>query len=172
MKTARKILTGSIRLMGDLTRSFGSVSSAFLIFSINLYRQIRNYQHLKVVLKWGGIGIAVLGFGILAVNTVSFLIKPKPEIPVQEVPPVVVVTDPFTLQVAAYIKKEHALRYVGELKALGLDAYWTEAKGIKTQWYQVRLSHFPDKASARTYGESLKAKGIIDDFYVANYERP
>jgi cell division septation protein DedD len=74
--------------------------------------------------------------------------------------------------VAAYIKKEHAQKYVAELKALKLDAYWTEAKGVKTQWYQVRLSHFPDKASARTYGETLKAKGIIDDFYVANYQQP
>ena len=86
--------------------------------------------------------------------------------------PTVVVTDPYTLQVAAYLKTEHADKYVAQLKSMGLDAYWTKAQGAKSKWYQVRLSHFADKASARAYGDSLKAKGIIDDFYVANYQRP
>ena len=84
----------------------------------------------------------------------------------------VVVTDPFTLQVAAYLKPEHAKRYVAILKKHDLDAYWTEAAGGDKRWYQVRLSHFKDKNSARAYGESLKARGIFDDYYVANYQRP
>jgi cell division protein FtsN len=83
-----------------------------------------------------------------------------------------VITDPYTLQVAAYLKTEHAEKYVAQLKSLGLDAYWTEAQGAKSKWYQVKLSHFADKASALAYGDTLKAKGIIDDFYVANYQRP
>jgi cell division protein FtsN len=82
------------------------------------------------------------------------------------------VTDPFTIQVAAYLKSEHAHRYVAQLKKNGLDAYWTLAVSANKKWYQVRISHFADKQSARQYGESLKAKGIIEDFYVANYRRP
>ena len=48
--------------------------------------------------------------------------------------------------------------------------YWWEEEvlnetvGGTKKWYQVRVSHFADKNSARTYGEALKAKGIIDDF--------
>ena len=172
LEIARNVIKASLRTTRAFNRSFLSALSALLLFCKFFYRQVKDYKHLKIILKWGGIGLAGAGLLVLAINTVSFLIKTKPEIPVKEIQPVVVVTDPFTLQVAAYIKKEHALKYVADLKALKLDAYWTEAKGIKTQWYQVRLSHFPDKDSARTYGESLKNKGIIDDFYVANYQRP
>jgi cell division septation protein DedD len=77
------------------------------------------------------------------------------------------ITDPFTLQVAAYLKPVHAKKFVENLKKQGLDAYWREAISTNKKWYQVRVSHFPDKKSARDFGESLKAKGIIDDYYVA-----
>jgi len=60
---------------------------------------------------------------------------------------------------------------VTALKNKGLDAYYTEAKGSKSHWFQVRISHFPTKDAARAHGEELKSKGIIDDFYVANYEK-
>jgi len=53
-----------------------------------------------------------------------------------------------------------------------VDVFWKKATGTKKTWYQVRVSHFPDKVSAKAYGESLKAKGIIDDFYIANYKGP
>ena len=53
-----------------------------------------------------------------------------------------------------------------------LDSMHEQAKGKKKKWYQVRVSHFKDKKSAVAYGESLKAKGFIDDYYVANYARP
>jgi hypothetical protein len=79
--------------------------------------------------------------------------------------------DPFTLQVAAYLKPEHALKRVEELKNKGLDAYWTETSSGGKTWYQVRISHFPDQQSAREYGRSLKGKGLIDDFYVTSYVR-
>ena len=82
------------------------------------------------------------------------------------------ITEPFTIQGAAYLEPDYAQRYVTQLKKQGLDAYWTEAATGNKRWYQVRLSHFKDKNSARAYGESLKARGIFDDYYVANYQRP
>ncbi|MBR9979519.1 MAG: SPOR domain-containing protein, partial [Desulfatitalea sp.] len=42
------------------------------------------------------------------------------------------------------------------------------ASGSRT-WYQVKVSHFPTRDQARQYGEQLKTKGLIDDFYVANF---
>ena len=71
--------------------------------------------------------------------------------------------------------RAHIARYYDsfeQIKKQGLDAYWTEAAGGDKRWYQVRVSHFKDKDSARAYGESLKARGVIDDYYVANYQRP
>ncbi len=79
------------------------------------------------------------------------------------------VTDPFTIQVAAYLKRNDAQRFVDGLKSAGVDAFWTEAKSVNRSWYQVKVSHFATKEAARMYGESLKTKGLIDDFYVANY---
>jgi hypothetical protein len=148
-----------------------AVLSRAAAFTYTLVIRVRNYRHIKPVLKWGGISIAGVALIVLAANTVSFLLKAKPEPLKKEIHTAPVVTDPFTLQVAAYLKKEHAERYVDELKKAGLDAYWTEAQGVKTRWYQVRLSHFPTKDSARAYGERLKARRVINDFYVANYSR-
>ncbi len=119
-----------------------------------------------------------VGVGVLGVNTIGYL-RPSPqaeETPAEEIPePVakaIVVTDPYTLQVAAFTKPEYAERYVADLKSHGLEAYWMKARGKNRIWYQVRVSHFPDKEAARSYGELLKSQGIIDDFYVANYEAP
>jgi len=114
-----------------------------------------------------------LGIGGLVVNTVRHLkVVEAPPAAKQPEPPLSILTDPFTLQVAAYLKPEYAQGYVRELKNRGLDAYWSEAVSGDKRWYQVRLSHFATKQSARDYGEKLKSAGIIDDYYVANYRRP
>ena len=141
----------------------------------DLFQNIKTYKHTRAVLKWTALGLAGAGLVVLMVNTAAHLI-PSKEAPLLEPPAAqpedIVVTDPFTLQVAAYLKIEHAEKYVAELKSQGLDAYYTEAQGAQSRWFQVRISHFPTKEDARSHGETLKAKGIIDDFYVANYERP
>jgi cell division septation protein DedD len=92
------------------------------------------------------------------------------EAPAAEPPPAIT-DDPYTLQVAAYLKQELALRRVEELKRKGLEAYWTETSSGGKVYYQVRISHFRDQQSARDFGRSLKGKGLIEDFYVTNYVR-
>jgi hypothetical protein len=140
-----------------------------------IFQSIRARQLTQPILKWATVGIAGAVLVVLVINTASHLIQtrqtpgPAPS-PPSETPPVI--TDPFTIQVAAYLKVEHAEKFVATLKNLNLDAYYTKAKSTKSTWYQVRISHFPTKEDARLYGESLKSKGIIDDFYVANYQRP
>ena len=114
----------------------------------------------------------VLVAGGLVVNTVSHLIMTDSSSGGKTDPSQKVISDPFTLQVAAYLNSQHAKRYVEKLKKQGLDAYWTEAVRGQKRWYQVRLSHFADKKSARDYGEELKSRRIIEDYYVANYRRP
>jgi hypothetical protein len=67
------------------------------------------------------------------------------------------------------LKRDDAQRYVDRLKEAGVDAFWTQAKSSLRTWYQVKASHFTTLDEARLYGESLKARGLIDDFYVANH---
>jgi cell division septation protein DedD len=121
-------------------------------------------------------GILLVGLsaavGVLVINTVRHLVKTETPVTqkIEKAPETI--TDPFTLQVAAYLKPDYARTYVEKLKKQGLDAYWREAISANKKWYQVRISHFPNKKSARDFGESLKAKGIIDDYYVANFVAP
>lgn len=79
------------------------------------------------------------------------------------------VNDPFTIQVAAYLKGDDAQLFVDQLKQHGLDAFWTEATSANRKWYQVKVSHFRTKDLAMQYGQELKSKGLIDDYYVANF---
>ena len=121
-------------------------------------------------LRRAGLVALAMGAIVLVVNTAGYLIRsekrPEPRIAVAEA------TGRFTIQVAAYLNKEHAKRYAQELKQHDLDVYWTENSGDQKTWYQVRISRFEDKNAARTYGEGLKESGIIEDYYIANYEPP
>jgi hypothetical protein len=132
---------------------------------------IRHSTKARRVLTGTSLALLVLGTGGLVINTVGYLsVSEKPPSKKAEPAPAVI-TDSFTLQVAAYLQPEYAKKFVEQLKMLGEDAYWTEAVRGEKRWYQVRISHFPDKNSARNYGDVLKSKGIIEDYYVANYRR-
>lgn len=136
--------------------------------TVSFVQFIRSSRRWKHNLKWLAIAAVCSAMILMLINTLGHLLKTK-MISEKEKVANVMVTDPFTLQVAAYLKPAHAEKHVAFLKKHKLDAYWTQAVGNKKKWYQVRISHFTDKKSAITYGESLKRKGIIDDFYVANY---
>ncbi len=138
----------------------------------DLINLIKRSRRSKLILEWTMITVLAIGVITLMVNTTSHLIRTKRALYEKEKTTEIVVTDPFTLQVAAYLKPQDAERYVKYLKTKKLDAFWIKRRGKRKVWYQVRVSHFANKASARAYGKSLKAKGIIDDFYVANYEQP
>lgn len=171
--TLETLATAAIGAARALTTGITSAVTTSAAMLTMTYRRFRSFPNLKPILRWTAVGLAGAGLAMLVINTASYLMESRPPEPEKiETPPPVVITDPYTLQVAAYLKIEHAEEYVAQLKQTGLDAYWTKAQGAKSKWYQVRLSHFADKASARAYGDSLKAKGIIDDFYVANYQRP
>ncbi|WP_319521404.1 SPOR domain-containing protein [uncultured Desulfosarcina sp.] len=126
----------------------------------------------KSVLKWSAMGLLAIGVGWMVVSTAIHLAGDDST--AEKIPPPAVapVTDPFTLQVAAYLKETDARRYVDQLKDKGLDAYWTRASSGSKTWYQVRVAHYPTKAEARSIGEDLKKRGWIGDYYVANYKRP
>ena len=135
----------------------------------NVFKESHNARRILAGTVLVGLSAIVT---VLIFNTIGHLSRTQTSAKEDKDPAVVVITDPFTIQVAAYLKPDYAYRYVAQLKKQGLDAYWTEAAGGDKRWYQVRVSHFKDKDAARAYGESLKAKGIINDYYVANYQGP
>ena len=145
-----------------------SVSFEQLERGVELFRQS---QRIRSLSKWCGAALLILGVVLLILNTVSHLQKSGKK-PAEKIKVTHPVTGRFTLQVAAYLKLEHAKRYAAVLKKQDVEVYWTEARGKQKKWYQVRISRFPDKASARVHGEALKAKGIVDDYYIANYTPP
>jgi hypothetical protein len=135
--------------------------------------------------KWfAGLKPRKLGYllGLLGIGGLAFLIvmagrqAREPSVPPEKQPGAVqavekkaIVTDPFTIQVAAYLKARDAQRVVDQLIGQKLDAYWTQATSANRTWYQVKLSHFPTREAAQRYGRDLKNRGVIDDFFVANY---
>jgi hypothetical protein len=110
--------------------------------------------------------LAAVGWQSLGRRQAQPVVPPEP---VVEVTVPALVTDPFTIQVAAYLNPEDAQRFVDLLKQQNVDAFWTKAASANRTWYQVKVSHFATKDQARQYGEALKTRGLIDDFYVANY---
>ncbi|MFZ7125990.1 MAG: SPOR domain-containing protein [Desulfobacterales bacterium] len=120
------------------------------------------------ILRWVLIGAISAGAAALLINTAGYLRPDRPELP-PETTPIAVETapEPYTIQVAAYLKPDYARKYVESLKAMGLDAYVLEATGNGKTWYQVRISRFSDKRSALDYGEKLNREGLIEEFYVA-----
>ncbi len=100
-------------------------------------------------------------------NTLSHLLKSSSlSQPAQKID--VRISKPFTIQVAAYLKQTHADRYVVALEKKGITANIKKTGGGGKTWYLVRISEFPDKKSAADFGNSLKARKVIDDFFVSN----
>jgi hypothetical protein len=115
------------------------------------------------------VGAAVMVTCVAGYQMIKMPVDPtEPVVPKQAAP---AVKDPFTIQVAAYLKIDDARRFVDRLKQSDLDAFWTEATSANRRWYQVKISHFATKQQAMAYGRQLKSKGLIDDYYVANYSR-
>lgn len=69
----------------------------------------------------------------------------------------------FTLQAGAFAKVENAARFSDSLQAQGLEAaYYASGDGL----YRVRFGDFATREKARAKGESLKAVGVIESFWV------
>jgi len=131
--------------------------------------QSKKARRVLTGLVFAGLTAGVI---VLVINTVGHLVKSETTDAQKIGKAPERVTDPFTLQVAAYLEPAYAKSYVEKLKKQGLDVYWREAISANKKWYQVRVSHFADKKSARDFGESLKSRGIIDDYYIANFIAP
>jgi cell division septation protein DedD len=79
----------------------------------------------------------------------------------------------YTIQVASFRDQDRAMILSNRIMELGYPAYWGQSRSSNDNiWYYVRVSRFEDIAEAKDFGEIIKSKGVIDDFYVANYAAP
>ncbi|MFO7750593.1 MAG: SPOR domain-containing protein [Desulfobacteraceae bacterium] len=167
VKTAAARMSSLLTALLKTVLTLGKKARTGLLFWIGVVRQ-RPGARLAVK---GGLALAAGALLVIfMVNTISHLMpgevpaKKKTEIPLET-------AKPFTIQVAAYLKKKHANAYVARLKEKGLNAHQTRAVGGGKTWYLVRVASFPDKKSAAEYGRQLKERGIINDFFVDNKEK-
>ncbi|MBI9088670.1 MAG: SPOR domain-containing protein [Desulfobacterium sp.] len=166
-----KAMGGGVRAIAGMVKR--AVQHLFLVLygGVAVLKQgvtfFRGQKRFQTALKWGLGGVVAVVFLGFMVNTVGHLFHAAPQ-PVAVNKVAVEISKGFTIQVAAYLKKNHANAYVTKLKAKGLDAYIYKADGGGRTWFIVRISRFADKKSAADYGNGLKRQHLIDDFFVDN----
>jgi hypothetical protein len=79
----------------------------------------------------------------------------------------------FTVQIESVQTQTVAESIVQQLRARGLEAYWIKSNiaGVGMR-YRVRTGRFPTRAAAKLHGAQLQQRGVITDFFVAEYEAP
>ncbi|MFO7970647.1 MAG: NlpC/P60 family protein [Desulfobacterales bacterium] len=71
----------------------------------------------------------------------------------------------FSIQIGAFSNPDNAIRLTRILKNNGVDAYYfVHTTGI----YKVRFGDFPSKQAARTKAETIRAAGIIHEYYLVS----
>ena len=79
----------------------------------------------------------------------------------------------YAVQIEASQGRAEAEARVEQLEAQGVDAYLVESLiPGKGHYFRVRVGDFSTPATAKNYGQQLKAQGTIRDFFVATYETP
>ena len=114
----------------------------------------------------GPAGLCLVAFGIVLAGCQSQTIAPagrgRPAIePVPAMPLLPPIA--FTIQVGAFSTTERAAAYADRLATFGLDTYhFIDADGL----CKVRFERFETKAAARQRAQALKARGLIEAFYI------
>lgn len=150
-------------IWGTIASSTGALFSAMG----KVYGYIKDSDTIRFILKTGTLSLIGVWLVFFMFNTVTHMMKSKPA-PEEHSKVETRITMPFTIQVAAFSKKDHAERYMNTLNKKGLEARVSKVGNDKKIWYAVRISEFIDKKSAAEYGRKLKAEKTIDDFFVSN----
>ena len=71
----------------------------------------------------------------------------------------------YSIQIGAFSNPDNAIRLTKILEDNGLSAYYFVHK---TGTYKVRFGDFPSKKAARRKAETVRAAGIIDEYYLVS----
>jgi hypothetical protein len=84
--------------------------------------------------------------------------------------PALAIDGGFTIQTMATRDSMLAVERSQELKALGYWSYYLSPREGR-KWYRVRLGHFAYRAEADSLAMQLKEAQLIEDYYLANFQR-
>ena len=165
------------RVFQAMAHAGGSAATILAKWGMALGKSWRESERTRHIAKWS----AVIAFAaIVIISGISTIIyisetKESPEavsIPGAK-PPEMATSGRYTIQIASFRNREQAIGLSDRMKTLGFPAYWGESRiSDDNVWYYVRISRFEEKQEAKEFGDDLKSRGIIDDFYVANYKAP
>jgi len=111
---------------------------------------------IKLEWKWSHI-FCVLLLILLAVGCGSRYT------PRQEMPKTGLARMGYSIQIGAFSNLDNAIRLTNTLESRKLSTYYFVHK---TGLYKVRFGVFPSKETARKKAESIRAAGIIDEYYI------
>lgn len=94
---------------------------------------------------------------------------PLPQTPSAPQQPGALQIIPFTIQVGAFTSSGRAASLAERLQATGIDAYYFIDKD---NLYKVRFERFTTLADAHRRAKSLQARGLIQDFFIAQPSAP
>lgn len=161
------IISGLISFVGMVYKGIISFVKQIISAVIKGCAYVQDNDRLRFVIKTGTLTVLGAWLVFFMFSTVSHMIKSKAS-PEEQQAVETQISMPFTIQVAAFNKKNLAERYVDLLSKKGLDARVSQLGSKGKIWYAVRISQFADKQSAAEYGRKLKSEKHIDDFFVSN----
>ncbi len=155
----------------------GSAASILARWGRSLGKSWNESARTRYLAKWAAVSVFATVVFISGISTILYISETKesPEsvTPPPPKPPQMASSGRYTIQAASFRNRDQAKIFLELLKNKGLPAYWGESRSSdQNVWYYVRISRFEGKQEAKKFGEDLKSKGIIDDFYVANYKAP
>jgi len=162
-------------LMGSLSRAAGSafrLSLSWVEAGGNYWKESSHARHAA---RWAAVILFAVVVLVSAISTFRYVSETKetPEEAVSAVSkpePQMATSGRYTLQVASFRDRPKAEDFADRLQQLGYSAYHGESRdSTGNVWYYVRISRFEDKQEAKKFADELKSKGIIDDYYVANF---
>jgi len=66
--------------------------------------------------------------------------------------------------------RDAAIRHLALLRSRGVDAYYVASGEPSPRWYRIRVGRFSATAQARAFADSLVAAGVIQEYYIAQFE--
>lgn len=121
---------------------------------------LKESQAIKRTLKWGHLLGALLLILLVAGCGRKSVVSPglRPEMPKTGLARM-----GYSIQIGAFSKLDNAVRLTKALENRKLNAYYF---AHKTGLYKVRFGNFPSRQTAHRKAESIRATGIIDEYYI------
>ena len=171
-------ISGSARrVFHGIVRSAGTIASILAQRGRIIGKSWKESARTRYIAKLTAVSLFAAIVIISGIRTIVYISETKESPEAAPPPPVktpqLAPSGRYTIQAASFRNRAQAINFSERLKKQGFPAYWGESRSSDQNiWYYVRISRFEVKQEAKEFGEDLKNRGIIDDFYVANYKAP